>query len=107
MYKIKKNSLLTTITLRGHYLTKKITPKTSKQTMVFLRSPKHFNIGKHKVHSFLNFKKITYNVFYNIPSFYFIANKLAFFKIFNSFHKYNLLYSLTSIKFKTNQKIHW
>lgn len=105
MYKIKKISYLNTIALRGHYLTKKILPKTSKQTMIFLRSPKHFNIGKHKVHSFLNFKKIIYNILYKIPTSSFINNKLAFFKIFNSFHKFHLLYSLTSIKFRVNQTI--
>lgn len=106
MYKIKKNSQLTLITLRGHYLTKKIIPKISKQTMVFLRSPKHFNIGKHKVHSFLNFKKILYPVNYQVPTYHFIQNKITFFKLFNMFHKYNLLYSLTGIKLKITQNIH-
>lgn len=107
MYKIKKTSLLTLITLRGHYLTKKIFPKISKQTMVFLRAPKHFNIGKHKVHSFVNFKKITYPVNYNIPTQQLIDNRLAFFKIFNLFHKYNLLYSLTGVRLKVTQTIKW
>ena len=107
MYKIKKNSLLSLITLRGHYLTKKIVPKTSKQTLVFLRAPKHFNIGKHKVHSFLNFKKILYQVNYKVPSLHFVQNKLTFFKLFNSFHKYNLLYSLASVKLNITQTIHW
>lgn len=105
MYKIKKNSELTSITLRGHYLTKKIIHKISKQTMVYLRSPKHFNIGKHKVHSFLNFKKIIYSVKYKIPTFHFIQNKITFFKLFNTFHKYNLLYSLTAVKLKITQTI--
>lgn len=86
-------------------MTKKIFPKISKQTMVFLRSPKHFNIGKHKVHSFLNFKKIVYPVTYSIPTQQLIDNKLAFFKMFNLFHKYNLLYSLTGVKLNVTQTI--
>lgn len=107
MYKLAKNSKLTLITLRGHYLTKKILPKTSKQTMVFLRAPKHFNIGKHKVHSFVNYKKILYPVQYNIPTTQFIENKLIFLKLFNMFHNYNLLYSLTGVKLKVTQTIKW
>jgi len=105
LYKLKKNSQLTLISLRGHYLTKKIIPKISKQTMVFLRSPKHFNIGKHKVHSFLNFKKINYAVMYKVPTQDFVQNKITFFKIFNTFHKYNLLYSLTVVKLRITQTI--
>ena len=91
--------------LRGNYLTKKILKKNTKQTLIFLRAPKHFNIGKHKVSSFVNYKSYSYILKYNIPTIEFLNNKLLFYKIYNIFHKFHLLYILNSIKITTSLKI--
>lgn len=107
MYKINKNITLEKFSLRGNYLTKKIFKKNSKQTLIFLRAPKHFNIGKHKVSSFVNFKKYNYYLNYKIPTNEFFKNKLFFYKIYNIFHKFHFLYILNSIKITTSLKIKW
>lgn len=107
MYKINKLSNLNFILLRGNYLTKKVYKKLSKQTLIFLRAPKHFNIGKHKVSSFVNYKKHIYRFSYVFPTNDFIKNKYFFYKIFSLFHKINLTYSITSIKINTKVKIQW
>ena len=102
---ISKNTTLKEFSLRGNYLTKKIFKKNSKQTLIFLRAPKHFNIGKHKISSFVNFK--TYNYYFNyiIPTNDFFKNKLLFSKIYNIFHKFHFLYILNSVKITTSLKI--
>lgn len=105
LYKINKTSILTNLTLRGNFLTKKFFKKNSKQTLIFLRAPKHFNIGKHKVSSFKNFYKYNYSFNYKIPTEQFLNNKLLFLKFFSLFHKIHLLYTLNSIKVSTKLKI--
>lgn len=105
MYKINKTSSLTYIMLRGNYLTKKVFKKISKQTLIFLRAPKHFNIGKHKVSSFLNFKTHLYKVNFKLPTTSFIKNKFLFYYLFSTFHKININYAITSIKLNIKTKI--
>lgn len=105
LYKINKTSLLTNFTLRGNFLTKKIFKKNSKQTLIFLRAPKHFNIGKHKVSSFVNFYKYDYKFCYKIPTEQFLNNKALFLKFFPLFHKLHFLYVINSIKICTKLKI--
>lgn len=105
MYKINKICSLNYIRLRGHYLTKKVFKKISKQTLIFLRAPKHFNIGKHKVSSFVNFKTHNYKVNFKLPTTNFIKNKFLFYYLFSTFHKINIHYSITSIKLNIKTKI--
>ena len=105
MYKLNKNTNMTKLILRGNYLTKKFFKKNSKQTLIFLRAPKHFNIGKHKVSSFVNFKSYLYNVNYSLFISQFLLNKNFFFSILTLFHKLNVLYVTNSIKVKTKIKI--
>lgn len=97
--------MLTLLTLRGNFLTKKFFKKNSKQTLIFLRAPKHFNIGKHKVSSFNNFYGYNYKFNYKIPTEQFLNNKLLFLNLFPLFHKIHFLYCLTSIKILTKIKI--
>ena len=105
MYKINKIINLTKFSLRGNYLTKKIFKKNSKQTLIFLRAPKHFNIGKHKISSFTNFKKYHYFLNYKVPTNEFLQNKYFFYKIYNVFHSFHFLYIINSIKISTFLKI--
>lgn len=107
MYKINKTIILEKFSLRGNYLTKKIFKKNSKQTLIFLRAPKHFNIGKHKISSFINYKKYNYFLNYQIPTNEFFKNKYLFYKIYNIFHKFHFLFILNSIKITSSLKIKW
>lgn len=107
MYKINKITILEKFLLRGNYLTKKIFKKNSKQTLIFLRAPKHFNIGKHKISSFVNFKKYNYFLNYKVPTNEFLKNKYFFYKIYNIFHNFHFLYIINSIKITSSLKIKW
>lgn len=107
MYKINKKSILSKFILRGNYLTKKILKSTSKQTLIFLRAPKHFNIGKHKISSFVNYHKYEYNFNFSIPTEQCLQNKLIFFKLFSLFHKLHFLYIINSIRITSKVKIKW
>ena len=105
MYKLNKNSRLTNITLRGNYLTKKILKKNNKQTLIFLRAPKHFNIGKHKISSFVNFYKYSYDLKFKLSTKQFLINKNFFFNFFTVFHKIHFLYIINSIRIKATVQI--
>lgn len=107
MYKLNKTSILTKYILRGNYLTKKIFKKNSKQTLIFLRAPKHFNIGKHKVSSFVNYHKYEYNFDYKLPTEHFLENKIFFLKLFSLFHKMHFLFIMNSLRITTKVKIKW
>lgn len=107
MYKIGKTGMLKKLILRGNYLTKKIFKKNSKQTLIFLRAPKHFNIGKHKVSSFVNYKKYEYFFNYSIPTEQFLKSKIFFFRLFALFHKMHFLYIINSVRISTTVKIKW
>jgi hypothetical protein len=107
LYKLNKNTNLTNVILRGNYLTKKVLKNNHKQTLIFLRAPKHFNIGKHKVSSFVNFYKYSYNLKVKLSTKQFLINKNFFFNFFNIFHKIHFLYIINSVKIKTTIKIKW
>lgn len=105
MYKLNKFSILKCLKLRGIFLSKKVLKRKHKQTLIYLRSPKHFNIGKQKVLSFNN--KYTYNLLcnYKIASSVYIYSSHYFFKILNFFFKFNSLFRINSIKVKNITKI--
>jgi hypothetical protein len=105
LYKINKTSILSKFILRGNYLTKKVLKKTSKQTLIFLRAPKHFNIGKRKVSSFVNYKKFIYNFNFKLPTSQYTKNGGTFFRFFSLFHKLNFLYIVNSVRITTKVKI--
>lgn len=107
MYKINKISKLNYILLRGNCLTKKLSKNITKQTLIFLRAPKHFNIGKHKVSSFVNFKTYKYIFDFILPTNSLIKNKSFFYRLFTICHKLNLNYNITSIRINTKLKIKW
>lgn len=107
MYYLKKKSLLTNITLRGIFLSKKYNKIQKKQIMVFLRAPKHFNIGKHKIKSFNNKHNITYNTHIFLLINFFTKNSSLMYKLFTNTHKFNNLYKINSIKTTIKVKIKW
>ena len=106
MYLLNKAGILNEYTIRGIYLTKKKTKKWKKQTLVYLRSPKHFNIGKHKILSFNTNAKYKYILNMNINYLSFIKNK-NFINLYSIFHKINILYRINSIKTKIKTKVYW
>lgn len=106
MYKLNKTGIIGEYTLRGVYLTKKQTKKWKKQTVIFLRSPKHFNIGKHKILSFNTGKNYKYFLNYKI-NFLTLIKKNNLYNIYSVFHKMNILYRINSIKIDVNTKIIW
>lgn len=105
MYKLNKVSNLNHVILRGNYMTKKVIKNVSKQTLIFLRAPKHFNIGKHKVSSFVNSRIHIYKFNFSFPTAQFIKNKFFIYRLFSLFHKMNILYTITSIRINTKLKI--
>lgn len=105
MYKINKKAALINLSLRGNILSKKLFKKNSKQTLIYLRAPKHFNIGKHKILSFVNFYKKDYKLNNSIPYLFLIKNKSYFYNIFTFFHKFNFIFNITSLKIKNKIKI--
>lgn len=104
MYQLSKFCLINNIRVRGVFLTKKNNNK--KQTLIFLRSPKHFNIGKRKVISFNNKQNYIYSLYFhtqknNIYSNYFIFNLIY------KLYYFNILYRINSIKLSVITKIKW
>lgn len=106
MYLLNKTGILNEYTIRGIYLTKKKTKKWKKQTLIYLRSPKHFNIGKHKILSFNTNIKYKYTLNMNINYLSFIK-KNNFLCLYSIFHRINILYRINSIKTKIKTKICW
>jgi len=105
LYKFYKFSDIHKIYIRGNNLTKKLNKNNSKQTMVFLRSPKHFNIGKHKILSFLNHLNYVYNI--KLTLHIDIINKHPTF-LYNTiveYHKFHLLHKISSIRVTSKVKI--
>lgn len=107
MYKINKINNLYKLCIRGNNLTKKLNKNTTKQTLVFLRAPKHFNIGKRRVLSFKNFHKFFYNLNLVLHTRIFLKNEQYLFNILNEFHKFHILYRINSIKISSKIKIKW
>ena len=77
----------------------------TRQSLVFLRAPKHFNIGKHKVFSFKNFYKKFYNLNLFFYLFFYLNNNKLLYNIITEFHKFHLLYKISSMKITIKVKI--
>ena len=107
MYKINTNSRLKIFAIRGTFLSKKFKKTNKKSTLVYLRSPKHFNIGKHKVFSFKNnfstILKFNLNIAYKII----IKYPLYFYKYIPLIVDVNTLKRINSIRITINSKIKW
>lgn len=107
MFKINTNNYLNSIILRGNNLTRlNNNKKNSKKTLIILRSPKHFNIGKHKIFSFNNHK--SYKIQINAPiNNYFLNNNYTTF--FNTQNNYNINYNfkINSVRLNYTTKIKW
>lgn len=102
MYLLNKGCVLNEIVIRGVFLTKK--ENNRKQTLIFLRSPKHFNIGKRKVISFNNRCNIYSNVDLKCPLLFFKNHPYIFNLIYKNF-KFNILYRINSIKVIASVKV--
>lgn len=104
MYLYNKKSFLLNLNFRGIILSKKRTKTNKKQTLIFLRSPKHFNVGKRKVISFNNRVSYVYRI--NLP---FATKKLNskyfFFSILSSILNYDSLFRVNSIKITSKTSI--
>jgi hypothetical protein len=98
LYFIKNSSILDNIYLRGYNLTKKLNKNQKKGSLVFLRAPKHFNIGKRKIYSFKNYSSFLYKLKIKFPLKSFLNNPSTFIFMLSEFHKFHLLYKLSSIK---------
>ena len=98
MYKINKNININQIFIRGYNLTKKLNKYQSKHSLVFLRAPKHFNIGKHKVLSYKNQKTYLYKTKLMIPTIFVVKYPLHIYNTLLHFHKFHILHKITSIK---------
>jgi len=105
LYTLKNTSELNIIGIRGYNLTKKLNKKQSRGSLVFLRPPKHFNIGKRKVYSFRNYQKFIYHVKLFIPTPFIIKNPYRVFYLLKEIHKFHLLYNISSIKISLKTKI--
>lgn len=105
MYKLHISCNLNFLNIRGIYFSKKLTKKHKKNTLVYLRSPKHFNIGKHKVFSFNNINTLLINLKLKIPLLFVLKNTLFFYKILQQIYRYKLLFRFNSIRINTTTKI--
>lgn len=104
MYLYSKKSVLLNLVFRGVILSK--TKKNKKQTLIFLRSPKHFNVGKRKVISFNNKAVYTYNI--KLPIFTNnLKNNTFFLILMGSVVSYNTLFRINSLKITTISSISW
>ena len=108
MYKIFKKAAIGSFFVRGYYLTKRYGKKSRKNTLIFLRSPKHFNAGKHKVF-FLNnyavYKVNTRSIFVDLSSIE--KYEKYFFDVSTTLRNYNVLYNVTSLRLRAKLKILW
>ncbi len=107
MYKLSQKATVYQFYIRGIFFSKKFLKKKNKQTLIFLRSPKHFNIGKRKVLAFNNNYNYNLNINLHINLLRFFKNKLLMYYLLISFFKLNLLYRINSIRFKTKIYIKW
>lgn len=105
MYKINNNINIQKIFIRGYHLTKKLNKYQSRHSLVFLRAPKHFNIGKHRVLSFKNQNTFLYNVNLNIPTRILIQYPTQLYNVLLHFHKFHLLHKIVSLKISAKLKI--
>ena len=91
--------------IRGIYFSKKLLKKHKKHTLVYLRSPKHFNIGKHKLHSFNNSNNQLIKLKMILPTIFILKNTFFFFKILEYFYYFKLLFRFNSLRVNVKTKI--
>ena len=108
MYKVKNYCWLKNINLRGYFFTKKIKNKSKKHCLVFLRAPKHFNAGLHKVFFLKNYKKQIFYLKNFLINFKYFSRYLKFiFFYINFLYKISLSYNITSLSLNIQVKIKW
>ena len=105
MYKINKKSKLTVLWVRGIFLSKKYLKKNRKSTLIYLISPKHFNIGKHRVFSFSGSYSYRIPLNINIPTIFILKNQIFFFKILEKFYNFKTLFRFNSLRVTGKTKI--
>lgn len=108
MYKINKSTTIYDYVARGVFTSNKANlavKKNKKQTVIFLRSPKHFNIGKHKIFFFNNFYKKQIIDKRPLPLKPLLLNKCYIFNLFVRKFNFSFSYKFTSIRIKTKTKI--
>lgn len=91
--------------IRGIYFSKKFIKKHKKHSLVYLRSPKHFNIGKHKVFSFNNTNSQKISLKLILPTVFMLKNNIFFFKILEYFYYFKLLFRFNSFRVNVKTKI--
>ena len=107
MYLINRGGKLKTLSLRGVYLSKKFSKKTNKHTLIYLRAPKHFNIGKQKVLSFKTKFNHSYNVNWDSSTIIFVKYSQFFFKVTSNVFKFHHLKQINSVRVCVKIKIKW
>ncbi len=107
MYLISNESTLSKVVTRGIFLSKKFNKKNHKSTLVYLRSPKHFNIGKHKIFFFKNRYKDELFFSMKISTKILIFYEHYFFKIIFKLLNIHNLKRINSIRVNTKTKIKW
>ncbi len=107
MYKINSVTNLNYLAIRGVFITKKLSKKIKTQSMVFLRAPKHFNIGKHKILSFNTKKSYVLKTKLKMHSICIIKHNKFFFNLLNNIIKVHPLYNVKSLVINTKINILW
>ena len=105
MYKLNNKTEIFKYYIRGVFLSNKFLKKKKKQVLVYLRSPKHFNIGKHKIYSFNNYNKIFILPSKNINLQVFVNNQRYIFNFLLKKYKLYFPYKITSIRITIKSKI--
>jgi hypothetical protein len=101
LYLINKKSKITKINIRGVYLSKNFLKKNKRQVMVFLRAPKHFNIGKQKIFSFKNKYTKFFNINFSSPTYAFVNYPSYFFRVFLNIFNFQFLFRINSVRVTT------
>lgn len=107
MYKINKFGVLKTLCIRSSYLSKKFFKKNSKSTLVYLRSPKHFNIGKHKIFSFKNLHNERIELNNKLYFRLLIKFPIYFFKLLLNISANHNLKRINSLRITSVIKVKW
>lgn len=107
MYLLGNRCEITGISVRGIFLSKNFLKKNKTQTLVYLKSPKHFNVGKQKVLSFNNEFRYQYLLKLKTLLFLFLKNQHYFFKLITTFFKFHIPFRINSLKIITKTKIKW
>ena len=105
MYRINNSSKLESITIRYNLLSKKYFKKSKKSTLVYLRSPKHFNIGKHKVFSFKNFFALKLFLNYKVYLQVLLKYPMFLIRLLPKFTEINMLRKVNSLRVKAKVNI--